>query len=50
MVIHGRIRTCYLCFTYTPVFTISLVPLGERERTNEVQAVEVSFLYPSQSA
>jgi len=25
VVIHGRIRTCYLCFTHTPLLTINLV-------------------------
>ena len=25
VVIIGRIRTCYLCFTYTPVSTVSFV-------------------------
>jgi len=25
VVSYGGIRTCYLCFTYTPVFTVSLV-------------------------
>jgi len=24
-VIHGSIRMCYPCLTYTPVFTVSLV-------------------------
>jgi len=32
-VIHGRVRTCNLCFTYTPVFTDSLV-LVDNEPTN----------------
>ena len=30
VVIYGRIMTCYLCFTYTPVFTVSLV-IGNQE-------------------
>jgi len=33
VVIHGRIWTWCLCFTYTPVFTVSLVL--ERVRTSE---------------
>jgi len=44
--IHGRIRTSYLCFTYTPVFTDTLV-FSCSERTNEGLAVEVTFSYPS---
>lgn len=34
VVIRGWVRTCYLCFTQTPVFTDSLV-LEDSERTNE---------------
>ena len=37
VVINGRIRTCYLGFTYTPVSTVSFVFLDsegqERERS-----------------
>ena len=29
VVIHEMIRKCYLCFTYTPVLTISLVSTSE---------------------
>jgi len=25
VVADGRIRTCYLCFIYTPIFTVSLI-------------------------
>jgi len=40
-VIHGRIKMCYLCFTYTPVFTVSLVL--ERVQMNEMRVAEVTF-------
>ena len=33
VVIHGRIRTCYLYFTYTPVFTVNLVLERADERS-----------------
>jgi len=46
LVTYGRIKTCYLCFTYTPVFTDSLV-LGHRGGTDGVLVVEVTFHIPS---
>lgn len=33
VVIYGRIRTFYLCSTYTPIFTNSLVLVNVREQT-----------------
>ena len=45
MVIHRRIRTCYLCFIYTLVFTVSLV-LAKQE--NERDADGGDYIpYPS---
>ena len=45
MVIQGRIRTCCLSFTYTPIFTVSLA-LGKskNERVNEVPDFRVDSL------
>ena len=48
MVIHGRIRRRYSCFTYTLVFTVGLaLRLGENKSLNEVQVEEVTFSHPS---
>ena len=41
--IHGWVRMCCLCSTFTPVFTGGLV-LGVRDRTKKVIVVEVTFL------
>ena len=48
MVIHGKIRRRYLCFTYAPVFAVSLaLKLSKKKSLNEVQAEEVTFSHPS---
>lgn len=45
LVNHGRIRTYYLCFTDTPIFTDSLVlDDGDRERANEGSADSGSYV------
>ena len=46
VVVDGRVRTCYLCFIYTPVFTVSFVfrkiEQQEGERSAQVPS-EFSF-------
>jgi len=42
VVIRRKIRTCYLCFPHTPVFTDSLV-LEDSQRMNKVLAMKVTF-------
>ena len=43
VVVYGRIRTCCLCFTNRPVFTVSLV----LERANEGGASDGSYIFKS---
>ena len=46
-VIHGRIRGCYLCFTYKPIFAVSFVFRVRQERECERSAIDRSYIFIS---
>ena len=47
VVIYGKIGTCYLCFTYTPVFTVNLVLSEVRETESERSVIGRSYIFIS---
>jgi len=47
MVIHGRIRLCYLSFKYTPTFIICQFLVGANEHNASSASVGSYISYPS---